>query len=367
VSDILFVTWDGGGNVPPALGIARELQARGHTIRFLGHASQREHLTVAGFEVEPPRHAQRFTALEGGSPLAQVRAFSDRGMGRDLLDAVAARPTDLVVVDCLMFGALDAARRAGLPYVVLEHLYGGFYHRALRRDPLGLIIRLRGLRPQGTVDAAVTRIVTTLPALDPPPAGADLTQVGPVVEWSPREPATEPTVLVSLSTFGYPGMREALQRLVDAAGRLDARVVVTTGPAIDPAEIATPTGVEVHRFVPHHQLMRSATLFVGHGGHGGTMRALAHDLPMVLMPMSAKTDQPTVARSIEAAGAGRVVGMKTSVDELVPLLTTMLAHGPHRAAAARLGAEVRAMPGATLGADAVESLLSPDPHRPARA
>ena len=34
MSEILFVTWDGGGNVPPALGIATELAARGHTVRF---------------------------------------------------------------------------------------------------------------------------------------------------------------------------------------------------------------------------------------------------------------------------------------------------------------------------------------------
>jgi UDP:flavonoid glycosyltransferase YjiC (YdhE family) len=31
----LFVTWEGGGNVPPVLGIARRLAARGHTVRGL--------------------------------------------------------------------------------------------------------------------------------------------------------------------------------------------------------------------------------------------------------------------------------------------------------------------------------------------
>ncbi|HET9995865.1 MAG TPA: hypothetical protein VFQ17_00040, partial [Nocardioides sp.] len=40
MADILFVTWDGGGNVPPAVGIAAELAARGHRVRFLGHPTQ---------------------------------------------------------------------------------------------------------------------------------------------------------------------------------------------------------------------------------------------------------------------------------------------------------------------------------------
>ena len=42
MAEILFVTWDGGGNVPPALGIAAELRPRGHARpRSLGHAAQR--------------------------------------------------------------------------------------------------------------------------------------------------------------------------------------------------------------------------------------------------------------------------------------------------------------------------------------
>ena len=39
MADILFVTWDGGGNVPPAVGIAAELRRRGHGVRFVGHAA----------------------------------------------------------------------------------------------------------------------------------------------------------------------------------------------------------------------------------------------------------------------------------------------------------------------------------------
>jgi UDP:flavonoid glycosyltransferase YjiC (YdhE family) len=39
--EVLFVTWDGGGNLPPALGIASELRRRGHSVSFLGHAQQR--------------------------------------------------------------------------------------------------------------------------------------------------------------------------------------------------------------------------------------------------------------------------------------------------------------------------------------
>ena len=45
---ILAVTWDGGGNVPPMLGIAGELQRRGHQIRVLGHPRQVAMVASAG-------------------------------------------------------------------------------------------------------------------------------------------------------------------------------------------------------------------------------------------------------------------------------------------------------------------------------
>ena len=360
MSDILFVTWDGGGNVPPALGIAHELQARGHTVRVLGHASQTDALAAAGLEVVLPRHAREFSSQVTNSPFALMAAFGDRGMGRDLLDAVAARPADLVVIDCMMFGALDAARTAGLRYVVLEHFYDGYYERGCLRGPLGLSLAVRRLAPRRALAAAAGRIVTTLPDLDPSSGQvAGLTYTGPVVDVAPLVPErdAEPMVLVSLSTFAFAGMTEALQRILDATAGLDARVVVTTGGALDPAALRVPERVEVHRYVPHAELMPRASLVVGHGGHGTTMQALAHDLPVVVMPMDGRTDQPLVGRSLEEAGAGRVVAKKAPPEQLAPVLAELLADGPHRAAAARLGAAIRALPGAARGADAVEAQL----------
>jgi len=375
VSEILFVTWDGGGNVPPALGIATELAARGHTVRFLGHARQREAVTAAGFAFTSGPRTRDFSALDSHSPVALVAAFGDRGMGQDLLDEVAARPADVVVVDCLLFGPMDAARRAGLRYVVLEHLYDAYFRRGWLRGPMGLGMRLKRLRPQAALAGAELTLVASLPSLDPSGAApaAELTYVGPVVPATapaPREAGAVPTVLVSLSTYWFAGMTGCLQRVLDACAGLDARVVVTTGPVVDPDELRAPDNAEVHRFVPHADLMPSASLVIGHGGHGTTMQALAHDLPLVVMPMHPMLDQPLVGRSVEQAGAGRVVAKKASAEQLAPVVAELLADGPHRAAAARLGAEIRAMPGATIGADRIEGLLRrerPAPERGRRA
>ena len=362
MAEILFVTWDGGGNVPPATGIATELKARGHAVRFLGHPRQQPSLVNAGFEVAPGRHLRAFSGLDNNSPFALIAVFGDRGLGRDVLDALAARPADVVVVDCLLFGVMDTLRRAGQPYVVLEHLYDAYYQRWMK-GPMGIGMRLRRLQPGRAVTAARLRLVASLPSLDP--AGSishpQTVYVGPVVPVPAPVSApvdSDPMVLVSLSTVRFPRMSECLQTILDACAGLDARVVVTTGPVVDPADLRAPRNTELHRYRPHSELMPTASLLVGHGGHSTTMQALAHDLPMVLMPMHPMLDQPMVARTVEAAGAGRVVRKKATADELAPVIAGLLADGPHRQAAARLGAEIRAMPGATNAADRIEDVLT---------
>ena len=352
---IVIVTWDGGGNVPPALAIAAELGSRGHAVRVLGHASQRPAIEAAGLQVVPPRETRDFSAGGTHSDRELAATFGDRGTGRDLRAELARDPADLVLVDALTLGAMDAARASGVRYAVLEHFFDEYYQRLLA-GPLGLVLRARGLRPGRSLRDAAVRVVTSLPELDEVRAGSTVRQVGPVVSWAPRA-ATEPAVLVSLSTFGYAGMRERLQDVVDACSTLPARLVVTTGPHIDPAALRTPDGVEVHRFVPHALLMSRATVFLGHGGHGSAMTALAHDLPVVVLPMDPRADHVTVGRSIERAGAGLLLAPDAGPGAIAHAVGSVLGDGPHRAEAARLGALVRGCGGAAAAADALEVAL----------
>ena len=40
MSKILFVTWPGGGNQPPAIGLAQQLRRDGHDTLFAGYIDQ---------------------------------------------------------------------------------------------------------------------------------------------------------------------------------------------------------------------------------------------------------------------------------------------------------------------------------------
>lgn len=354
MSRILFVTWDGGGNVPPATALAHELVRRRHDVRVLGHASQERAITSQGLRWVPPRHARPFDSARDYTALTMLRVFGDTGTGRDLLDALAAEPADLVVVDSLMFGALHAARRAGLRYAVLEHMYWSAYRTGMLGGPVGLSLRVRGLAPRRALDDAALRLLMTLPALDPA-AAPNLRQVGPFAPWSPRVDG-RPTVVVGLSTFGYAGMTGVLQRLVDATEGLDVRVLVSSGPVVAPEDIRARPGVEVHRWLPHAETLPSASVLVTHGGHGSTMAGLAHDVPLLVVPLDGKSDHRRMGRSVETAGAGLVVGRQAPVEQIRAALTTLLGDESYRRAAGRLGAAIRATDAIGDGATALEEL-----------
>src|SRR5690242_19657159 len=50
---VVFVTWDGGGNVSVALGIARALVERDHDVTVLGPASLRRAIEKSGLAFAP--------------------------------------------------------------------------------------------------------------------------------------------------------------------------------------------------------------------------------------------------------------------------------------------------------------------------
>ena len=63
-------------------------------------------------------------------------------------------------------------------------------------------------------------------------------------------------MLVSLSTFAFKGCSASLQAVVDARPRSSTPGSSSPPvPAIDPAELRAPANVELHRLVPHAELM----------------------------------------------------------------------------------------------------------------
>lgn len=370
MSEILFVTWDGGGNIAPALEIAKELQRRGQRVRFLGQKQQRESLERAGFEFSAYTRPGSWTATGRRGPLKNAAGFlklvTGRSLGRDLLAEVKATPTDIVIIDCLLFGALDAAARAGLRHAVLVHsLYEAIDTKMASGAP-GAIARLSGLRPRKLWAEASVIVAATLRELDRVPRSgspANLHYTGPALPAAIRSESrpAETRILVSLSTTYLPGQSEVIQNVLDALADLPVRVVVTTGPAIDPSTLRTPANAEVHDYLPHAEVMPTVSMVVGHGGHSTTMLALAHDLPLLVLPMNLVFDQPLIGQAIQRLGAGLTIPSRSRQPEIRAAVQRLLADDAFRQEAARLGAVIREGHGTRAAADLLLALIPQAP------
>lgn len=367
MSRILFVTWDGGGNVTPAVEIGRELLRRGNEIRFLGQHQQRESLEQAGFGFSAYRSPGPWTATGRRGSLATkvgfLRLLVGRSLGRDLVAEVGRHPADLVVIDCLLYGALDAASRGGIRHVVFVHSLFAAVEDKMAGGAAGAVARIVGLNPWTVWSKAAAIVAVTLSELDlPTKKPLTITYTGPVlpavdVDADSRR-TVPPTILVSLSTTYIAGQTAVLQNILDAVAGLPVRALVTTGPAVEPGDLRPPANAEVHRFVPHAQLMPSASLVVGHGGHSTTVLALAHDLPLVVLPMNPAFDQPLIGQRIRDLGAGATLPSSSSPAQIRAVIDDVLADESCRDQAARLGAAIRATRGRESAADLLESLIA---------
>ena len=356
MTSALFVTFEAGGNVHPALGLAQRLVADGGQALVLGTPSQRAVVAAAGLEFEPFSLEQPYRTLAPVNPvvnLSQVsRTLGSRDIAGDVVRVARRESPDVVVVDCMLLRPLDASIKAGFRTVTLVHTLPSFFAGSFAKGPVGRVAALRGLRPARIWAAAFGTIAAVLPGFDTGSPGpwTDLRAVGPIMPKAaaaagdaPRPPRDRPRVLIALSTNWFPGQERTMRKLLDAVDGLDLDVVVTTGPSIDPVSLRSPANATIYQRADHDQLLADVDLVVGHGGHGTTMRALTHGVPLLIVPSFGFSDQPAVGRRIEEIGAGRTLPAKTSVADLRQAIAALAVSGQHRQAAAALGARLRAL------------------------
>jgi UDP:flavonoid glycosyltransferase YjiC (YdhE family) len=369
--DALFVTVDGGGNLPAALAIARQIRRSGGTARFLGHEPQRAAIEAAGFGFETYRRGRAYDASQPRSTISGLRdlsaVFADRAIGEDAADDARTTPTDVLIVDCLLVGALDRLMGSGISTVSLVHTLWSYFDKQTR-GPLGAVLRLRGVRMRAALQSPGLSLVTTradfeaMPA-KPTPRGVE--HVGVVWQGTPHaaRPATgPPRVLVSLSTSHFPGQEAAMQAILDGLADLEVEIVVTTGPAIDQTWLRVPANATVHRHLDHAQVMGEASLVIGHGGHSTASRALSYGVPMLVMPMHPMMGQSAVGEAVVRHGAGRMLPKSAKPAAIRAAVTDLLTDGSFRVAAARLGESVRQQDGAVVAVDHLESFIGRRPN-----
>jgi UDP:flavonoid glycosyltransferase YjiC (YdhE family) len=360
---ILLVTWDGGGNLAPLLAVGAELRERGHCVRFVGHSQQAAAIAqAAGFPFEPYRHAIPWSRTAPREPLAPFETFVDGGAGVDVSETLAAEPADVAVVDCLMLGALQAAQLTGIPTVALVHSFYAYFGQAFPNSPITAMGAPHGRDPQTLWNASTEVLVASDAELDPttPPVPENVhwTGVAQPRVVGPASRANGSRVLLSLSTVWFDGQQQAMQRILDALGELPVEAIATIDQSIVSDDLRLPPNVHARGVVAHVEVMPEISLVIGHGGHATTMLALAHDLPLLVVPQQPMLDQPMIGQTLAAKGAGIVVSQDATVEELREAIGKLLEDDSYARAAAAIGARLRSQDGAACAADRIEALVN---------
>jgi MGT family glycosyltransferase len=153
-----------------------------------------------------------------------------------------------------------------------------------------------------------------------------------------------PTVYFTLGTVFNLESGDLFERVLAGLHDLPINVISTVGREIDPAEFGPqPAHIQIARYIPQSVILPHCAVVVSHGGSGSVIGALAHGLPMVLIPMGA--DQPRNAARCAELGVARVLDAVEATPESVhAAVATVLADPSYRQAAERIRDEIAALP-----------------------
>jgi MGT family glycosyltransferase len=383
------------------LAVVRRLIARGHRVRVISDPCNRGEVEQAGAAFTSWTRAPHRADTSPESDLikdwevppgpAILRRLRDRifigpalAYAQDILEELKRSPADVVITSEMLFGPMAAAEAAGVPCVVLSanvYLFPregvppfgpGFMPATnvvgrLRDRLVGMMTvrefgkgtaafnearRTLGLppvrHPFDQLDRLAASLMLTSEAFDfrssnPP---AHIVYAGPELDdpvwskpWQSPWPGSDPRplVLVGFSST-FQNQVDVLRRVIEALKDVDARAVVTAGPAIDPALLPTAPNIHVCASAPHSEVLKEASAVVTHCGHGTVIRSLAAGVPLVCVPMG--RDQNENAARVVFHGAGVRVKPTESAVTIRDAIRKVLASASYRQHARALGEQI---------------------------
>ncbi len=382
-SRILFTCRPLSGHFDPLVPLAAAARAAGHTVAFASGDPVVDRARDAGFlafEAGPPDtfraewspRFSHFTTLVGD---AQREFFFTEIFANlelepravDLESIMSKWQPRLVVHEVAELAAPMVSTSLGIPYVDVG--YGSLIPRTLLMAAGASAARhwrARQLEPHPLAGLFRHLYVDPCPpALQHP----EITELAFVQQMRPtltnEHAAQRPpwlsalphdhTVYVTLGTIWNTDI--GLFQLVIDALRDQVNLIVTVGRQNRPEVFGPqPAGVIIRSYIPQDELLPWCDAAVVHGGSGTMLGALAHGVPLLVLPQGA--DQWNNAERVAATGAGRrLLRDEVTVDAIRDGITTMLGEPTYRHAATNVQDEIRAMPSASEAINRIEALL----------
>lgn len=322
---VLFTTTGHSGHLLPLVPLARACGRAGHEVMVATYSARADNVERVRLPVhaiaEAPDSAWAHVmeALPGlmqseGDALIIGEGFARVGGGGVLPGMVAVvddwRP-DVVVHECYEVAGPIAAEARGVPVVRVALGLASTEDWVTRLSAATVADLRSGLE---LTDEAPARPLVSMvpPGFDDGPAAQRFRDAPPPA--APALPAwwanaDDPLVYLTFGsvTGSLPFYPSLYQAALEPLESLPVRVLLTIGRDADIEALGpVPHNIHVEAWVAQHEVLTEAAAVVSHGGYGTTLGAIAHGVPLVLMPLFAG-DQWRTARRLAELGVGIVL------------------------------------------------------------
>jgi UDP:flavonoid glycosyltransferase YjiC (YdhE family) len=371
------------GHFDPLLPLAEAARSAGHAVAFASGDPVADRAREAGFlafEAGPPDSFRaewtprfpNFTTLVGDAQreFFFTEIFANLELAPradDLVSIMTEWRPHLVVHEVAELAAPMISTSMGIPYVDVG--YGSLIPRSLllaAGTAAAWHWRARGLDPHSVAGLFHHLYIDPCPPSLQQPEIADLDAVQLIQPTVARPHSNErppwigalphdQTVYLTLGTIWNTDI--AVFRLVIDALHDRVNLVVTIGRQNEPGVLGPqPDGVIIRSYIPQHEILPWCDAAVIHGGSGTVLGALAHGVPMLVLPQGA--DQWSNAERVATAGAGRrLLRDQVTTTSVRAGMAALLDEPSYRDAATRIQGEITTMPGADRAIMRIEKVV----------
>jgi zeaxanthin glucosyltransferase len=376
----LFVVVPVTARLWPAVAIGDALAAQGHDVAWCGPESVLRPIIGPGMAIYSTGKRSYRELREVGT--AGVRELWDqyvvplnRFIQRPVDLAVAQYQPDVVVADqYALTGALSAIKHGTVwatlcagpleltPHAAVESLQGWIRSRLAQVSEAagvpagdGLDLRFSPYLVIATTARALTGTAPMPPNCLLVGAALGARRTDPAFSWDRWDPG-RPHVLVTVGTLSSHLADDFAARMMAALEPLADRVQVVLNTSAD-AMPNPPPHVVVAPRIPMLELWPRLDAVVCQAGQSTVNEALAHGVPLVLVPI--RLNEATVAQQVTRAGAGVQVSYATATAaQLTAAMTAVLDEPGYRDQARRLSAEYAAAGGTEAAAASLAALAT---------
>ncbi|HUE83461.1 MAG TPA: glycosyltransferase [Pyrinomonadaceae bacterium] len=421
--EIVLTTIGSFGDIHPYMGIAMELQARGHQPVIATSALYREKLEGAGLrfapvrpDLPPPQVQDQGLVEKIMEPRSGVRFLLEDLLFPSLRDSyedllIAARDADLLVTHPITFAGPLVARKLRLPWIStvlapmsfvsaydtpvppvwpwlvnlrvlgpgLMGMLLGFLKKKYSAEPVARLRRELGIADYGSPvfdgqhsPQLVLALFSSLfgpPQPDWPPQ----THTTGFAFYDGRHELEMPAELTQfldegsapiVFTLGSSAVWVAqnfFHESIEAARRVGRRAVLLIGDGRNLPRERLPADMCAVNYAPFESLLPRACAMVHHGGVGTTAQGLRTGVPTLIVPFA--FDQPDNAARAERLGTSRTLYRKHYLASRVAKELDILVSKPQYAQkASAVGKHIKQENGAARACDLIEKTLNDNLH-----